>query len=466
MYFFSSRFYSLAVISFVVACLALLTEGQAAEPAGEEVAFLVVRLPVSARLLIASTPTRLTGTERVFETPPLPRGQTFTYKMTAIWTENGKERTDERTAEVRAGATTRIDFNQPASNVPSKPMPPSASPPPDPVTKPKPAIETPPIPVPPAKKPQPTTEPNSDRREPDPPAARMREFRFTYVTTLTGLPKDSTARVWLPVAQTNEDQRVQIVAKDAPANAQLTHEPEYGNQMLYTEVKPGGDGSVRLSVTYLVRRQEVKGDPNRASSDDNSVARFLQPDAKVPVGGKPLKLLTGKEVPEDSLAAARLFYDVVNSHMTYSKKGEGWGQGDAEWACDSRFGNCSDFHSLFIALARARKIPAKFEIGFPLPAKRGSGEIPGYHCWAKFRAPGGGWIPVDISEANKDPKMTDYYFGNLTEDRITFTVGRDLSLEPKQAGPPLNFFIYPYVEVDGKPLAKDRIKNNFTFEDK
>ena len=44
-------------------------------------------------------------------------------------------------------------------------------------------------------------------------------------------------------------------------------------------------------------------------------------------------------------------------------------------------------------------------------------------------------MPVDISEANKNPKMKDYYFGNLTEDRVTFTTGRDIDLVPEQSRP-------------------------------
>ena len=72
-------------------------------------------------------------------------------------------------------------------------------------------------------------------------------------------------------------------------------------------------------------------------------------------------------------AAAKVLYDLVNSHMKYDKSGTGWGRGDAVWACENKHGNCTDFHSLFIALARANKIPAKFEIGFGLPPKHGSG---------------------------------------------------------------------------------------------
>jgi transglutaminase-like putative cysteine protease len=151
--------------------------------------------------------------------------------------------------------------------------------------------------------------------------------------------------------------------------------------------------------------------------------------------------------------------------MRYSKEGTGWGRGDAVWACENGHGNCSDFHSLFIALARASKIPAKFEIGFPLPPRRGAGAIVGYHCWAFFRPEGKGWMPVDISEANKDPQRRDYYFGNLTEDRVAFSTGRDFNLVPRQAGPPLNFFIDPYVEVDSKPYPRTLIQTKYSFKD-
>src|SRR5262249_59957846 len=101
----------------------------------------------------------------------------------------------------------------------------------------------------------------------------------------------------------------------------------------------------------------------------------------------------------------------------------------------------------------------------PLPEKRGVGEVPGYHCWAFFHPKGKGWVPVDISEANKNPKMQDYYFGNLTEDRVTFSTGRDLELTPKQEGEPLNFFVYPYVEVGGKVVPQEKIAKKFAFKD-
>src|SRR5262249_51210904 len=171
----------------------------------------------------------------------------------------------------------------------------------------------------------------------------------------------------------------------------VREEKQYGNRILSFSAKANKKGEIPLSVVYRVTRREVKGEVPRELGDEGRLKRFLEPDALVPVGGKPLDRIKDKEVPKDPMARARLFYDAVNRHMRYSKEGTGWGRGDAEWACDSKYGNCSDFHSLFISLARAHKIPAKFEIGFPLPEKRGAGKVPGYHCLAWFLPVGKRW---------------------------------------------------------------------------
>src|SRR6185295_14078221 len=140
-----------------------------------------------------------------------------------------------------------------------------------------------------------------------------------------------------------------------------------------------------------------------------------------------------------------------------------WGRGDTNYACDVGKGNCTDFHALFMSLARASGIPAGFEIGLYLPYERGSQEkVGGYHCWAFFRVPGKAWVPVDISEASKDAARASYFFGSHTSNRVTLSVGRDLVLEPAQVGPPLNFFIDPYAEADGKPVKTTK---EWTYRD-
>jgi transglutaminase-like putative cysteine protease len=146
---------------------------------------------------------------------------------------------------------------------------------------------------------------------------------------------------------------------------------------------------------------------------------------------------------------ARALYDNTLERMDYDKSGTGWGRGDFRYACDVGKGNCTDFHSYFIGLCRNIGIPAYFEIGLSVPGDPDSGQTGTYHCWAYYWN-GGAWIPVDISEADRHPEKRDYFFGNLDEDRLAFTVGRDIVLSPPQEGPPLNYFILPYAEVDGR----------------
>jgi transglutaminase-like putative cysteine protease len=245
-------------------------------------------------------------------------------------------------------------------------------------------------------------------------------------------------------------------------------EPVYGNKILYFETSGPASGELPFARTYSVERREVRGldvSGERQQLPVNERKRFLSANSKVPLQGKPLNLLDGIKFPRGPLAMARTLYDRVDDHVRYDKSRPGYGNGDVLWVCDSRFGNCTDFHSLFISLARSKGLPARFEIGLPLPTERGTGNIGGYHCWALFHTDDRGWVPVDISEADKHPGMKDYYFGNLTENRVAFSVGRDIELVPRQNGKPLNYFVYPYVEVDGRVWPRDRIKLSLSYSD-
>lgn len=298
--------------------------------------------------------------------------------------------------------------------------------------------------------------------------AKSRAFRLNYGATLTQLPAAGKVRVWLPVPRSTADQKVERLPSTLPATAKLTTEPKYGNQMLYFEQSRVSAGEFALQTAYKITRHESRALQNGSWPEqvtDAERSRFLAANRRVPVAGKPIDLLANVPLTSGSLETGRWLYDQVDRHVRYDKSKPGYGEGDVLWVCDSRFGNCTDFHSLFISLCRSRGIPARFEIGFPLPPKRGQGTIGGYHCWASFFAADRGWVPVDISEADKHPEMKDYYFGNLTENRVSFTTGRDIDLVPQQDGEPLNYFIYPYVEVDGKPLPKEQIKLSFTYED-
>ncbi|MBA3242877.1 MAG: transglutaminase domain-containing protein [Acidobacteria bacterium] len=211
--------------------------------------------------------------------------------------------------------------------------------------------------------------------------------------------------------------------------------------------------------------RESSSAPGKEKADPD-MARWIAPDRLVPLDENIRRW--AREVVDAAgartdLEKASAIYNHVISTVKYDKTGKGWGRGDIYYACDARRGNCTDFHAVFIGYCRAVGIPARFSIGFSLPAQRGSGVISGYHCWAEFYATGIGWVPVDASEAAKDPARREYFFGAHDENRVEFTRGRDLVLAPRQRGEPLNFFVYPYAEVDGKMHAA--VEKSFTYRD-
>ncbi len=299
-----------------------------------------------------------------------------------------------------------------------------------------------------------------------------RTFHFTYSFTVKDIPADAKlVRVWVPVPPSDHHQTVRVLTIKAPVKTRTTHDPEYGNRILYAEIPNAAAGKAEFSVEYEVTRREYsRGDYAELARTDRkpavvpaSMDRLVAPDILIPTDGKIKALaveVTGSQV--GTIAKAKAAYDYLFTNMRYDKTGTGWGRGDAVWACDSKRGNCTDFHSPFIGMLRSDGIPARFDIGFPLPEDKDSGKIAGYHCWAEFYAPKSGWVPVDISEAWQAKEKRDYYFGSVDANRVQFTSGRDILLSPKQDGPALNYFVYPYVEVDGKPY--DRIDKQFSFE--
>src|ERR1051326_9083291 len=287
------------------------------------------------------------------------------------------------------------------------------------------------------------------------------DYSFTVRITDPGKPLD----VWFPIAQSDQFQQVKIVSKTGDLPLKETTEPEYGNRMFYAHADKADRAEYHFSVKYdVVRLEHLAAIAIDKQASGRELARFLQPDKLVPITGKPADLAAERaKAGMSDLEKGRAFYDYVFSTMKYDKTGTGWGKGDTLWACDANRGNCTDFHSVFISMARSQKIPARFEMGLALPEAQNSGQIAGYHCWAEFYTRERGWFPVDISEAWKHQQKKEYFFGAHDVNRVQFSVGRDLQLNPAQHGDRVNYLIFPYVELGGEPYPN--VANAFSFTD-
>ena len=305
-----------------------------------------------------------------------------------------------------------------------------------------------------------------------------RRFEFTYVVDVDIPEGAKDIRMWLPYPKRDDHQDIRLLAIESPVPTTVYQEYEYRNSMLFLSVPANEFTHISVEMKFRVTRKEHKESDFIELEDpegyvDSSAARWLGPDRLIPfderVSRRAVQITEGHQTVVDK---AKSIYDYVVNNFSYDEVGKGLGRGDINFVMDSKTGNCADFHAVFIGLNRAVGIPAKFKMGFLIPveeggdageeAREGEREVDGYHCWAEFYVTGYGWVPVDVLEGKRNPDRQEYFFGAHDENRVEFTVGRDIKLNPQQSASPLNFFIYPHVEIDGERLGN--VQQRFFFK--
>ena len=285
-----------------------------------------------------------------------------------------------------------------------------------------------------------------------------RTFDATYTATISNIPADAgVLNVWIPIPTSRAEQVISDVTIDSPYTWTRMREKEFGNEYIVGKIPAPQTGELTVKVNFHATRKSVAYQSiANVTPSKREIARALRADRLVTLSPRVRKIAdevtAGKTSTTDQ---AQALYQYVVTTMKYDKTIPGWGNGDTERACDIKAGNCTDFHSMFMSLARAKSIPTRFLIGFPLP--KTSGKAPGYHCWAEFYD-GKSWVPVDASEASKssDPAVRTFLFGNLGADRVEFTRGRDLTLDPPTSEP-VNYFLHPRAEAKGKVVGTPSI---------
>jgi len=276
---------------------------------------------------------------------------------------------------------------------------------------------------------------------------KQRTFELTYIAEL-GIPEGSErVQMWLPYPRRDDYQEVRLLSIESPVPTKLYQEYTYRNSMLFVSTPVADLGTLRVEMSFRVTRHEHRETDFVDLEDpegwlESGVSRWLRADRLAPLDDAVLEqaeeVTQGRETVVDKAKA--IFDYTVDSAQN----------DDAD---------CAEFNGL----ARAAGIAAKFQIGFTLPEASGQGEIHGYRCWSEFYVPGFGWVPADPSAARENPDRREYFFGAHDANRVELTLGRDIVLNPKQSGEPLDYFIYPYAEIDGKPA--DSVRQQLFYKD-
>ncbi|MGE3164856.1 MAG: transglutaminase family protein [Planctomycetota bacterium] len=305
----------------------------------------------------------------------------------------------------------------------------------------------------------------------------------------------SVVKAWLPIpADSDRMQKVESFRVESPVPDRIAHD-ELGNRYLYVERGAPAGGDLVVRTTFSVTRSEVNADVDPAHTRPHTpdelaqLGQYLVGSSQSVIDDNARELartVVGNET--NPVRIARQVYDAVLERVEYHVKDpkpdaqktmKATGTGSSQKCFETCTGNCTDFHSLYAAVARAAGLPTREVYGsfFKGPLD-GQDKDQSYHCWIEFHAPNIGWIPLDVAVADifvadfhandhsrpraeltvangyngPSSQWVEYYFGNLEERRVSWHWGRDLVLDPPQAGPPLFWNATGYAEADGKPV--------------
>jgi hypothetical protein len=297
------------------------------------------------------------------------------------------------------------------------------------------------------------------------PETVARTYHVQQNVTLSDIPSGAkTVKWWISIPNDDRFQDVlDFSVAAAPGSWRIVTEPEHGNRFMLVEVAAPTAKSLVTSVEFTLRRRSVFTDIDPAKvgaitdSHRHLFADELRTDAPhmqvTPEIGKMANEACGAET--NVATQAKLLLGKVDDfadHYSKDPTKRKFSVGDATDCVAGAGGTCTDMHSLFIALARSRGIPARLQMGYRLrEANEGKETDPGYRCWAEYFIPNYGWIPADVVEAD-DPKGLGRtrWFSGLTERRLWLNEGREFDLAGRSVtNHRVNTMIIGYAEIDG-----------------
>jgi transglutaminase-like putative cysteine protease len=263
-------------------------------------------------------------------------------------------------------------------------------------------------------------------------------------------------RVYLPIPGEWEAQKDVHIVEILPQPAHQGVEATTGNAMLYWHPSGSallqGDANFSLQFTFTAYETVTKIDPGAIlpyRTDASEYQPYTWPEKYIE-SDDPEIIQLADEIAAGETNPYRLerkFYNYIIGHFYYKVLHQGLN--GAKYLLKNSRGECGDYAALFVALSRAKGIPARPVAGYW--AISGQDQT---HVWAEFYLEGYGWIPVDPTAGQRNGAKLNYYFGNMDNQRVILSKGYNVPLTPE--GP--DGFVAPLLQVplwwfkgDGNP---------------
>jgi transglutaminase-like putative cysteine protease len=260
-------------------------------------------------------------------------------------------------------------------------------------------------------------------------------YRVESVVTVTNGGFTLTElQVYQPKPVNWDGQEKVVIEEVSPKSVQVGKDDATGSEMYYWHLAntPAWGKSQDLKYTFTFTAYETRTAIDAASvkaynTQTADYRRYTRSEPYIESKDPEIIALADRigGAETNPYLLAEKIYDYVVANTRYQPVD---GLIGAKAVLDSGAGECGDYSALFIALARAKKIPARSVVGFW--AISGTNQM---HVWAEFYLEGTGWIPVDPTVGQSERYrngIQDYFFGNMDNQRVILSKGFNIKLDP------------------------------------
>lgn len=170
---------------------------------------------------------------------------------------------------------------------------------------------------------------------------------------------------------------------------------ESGNSYAeFTFVKPKKQFKLQIDVKAELFRYDLATalrSPQTRPSKDVAVKDFLKQERYIEKNDSRIQQIANAITGRDEIGTVKKIYSYVTENLEYAGLREK--QLGALKALQQKKGDCSEYSDLFVALCRAKEIPARVITGYTVRFDR----IPPKHHWAEVYLQKYGWVPFDPS---------------------------------------------------------------------
>jgi len=179
----------------------------------------------------------------------------------------------------------------------------------------------------------------------------------------------------------------------------------YENENRYAEfilTRPGELTTLRIDIEAELYRYDLgtaRSGKKTSHDGEADIDDFLKDEKYLEKDDGIIERISESLDGETDVDKVRAIYDYVIENMEYEIMGND--NLGAVYAAENKKGDCTEYSDLFVALCRAKGIPARVITGYTVRFD----EVSPKHHWAEVYLEGYGWVPFDPSWGDTGDKL-------------------------------------------------------------